>query len=119
MTKYAAEHIIRILLDPHLDVSKVCSHRPTNVSVRSTFIVDISKLEHPDDVKNDNFRAWNHSGSHPQSFKVKVDAEDNYIWVEKCAASATGSDVVYIQRRHCVHPSNKTFKCMIAFISGM
>ena len=117
--KYSAEGVIRILLDPHLDVSKVCARRPTDVSVSSTFIVNISKLAHPDDVKNDNFGVWVHSGSHPQVFKVHVDADDDYIGVEKCAAGATGRDVVYLQRLHSVHPSNKAFKRMIAFISGM
>ena len=117
--KYFAEHVIHILLDPHLDMSKVCACRPTNVSVSSTFIVDISKLAHPDDVKNDNFGVWIHSGSHSQSFKVNIDAEDDYIRVEKCATGATGRNVVYLQRLHSVHPSNKAFKRMIAFISSM
>ena len=59
--------------------------RPTDISVSSTFVVDIYKLAHPDDVKN--FGVWDHSGSHPQEFKVYDDAGDDYgddyIGVEK------------------------------------
>ena len=55
-------------------------------------------------MKNDNFGVWMHSGSLPQSFKVNVDAEDDYIRVEKCAAGATGRDVVYLQTLYSVHP---------------
>ena len=29
--KYAAEHILQILLDPHIPALKVCSRRPTSV----------------------------------------------------------------------------------------
>ena len=55
--KYAAERILKILLDPALPASKVCSVRPTKVVKSATYVIDISKLLHPDDVKNDNFGA--------------------------------------------------------------
>lgn len=80
-------------------------------------MVDITKLAHRHDVKNDNFGLWSHSGSHPQTFKVQVEV-DGYMRVEKCAPGATGSDVVYLRRLHSVHPSNNQFKRMIAFVSG-
>ena len=115
--KYAAEGILKILLDPALPASKVCSVRPTNVVKSATYIVDIGKLEHPDDVKNDNFGTWKHSGSHPQAYRVQVE-DDGYLYVEKCAPGAKGDDVVYLRRLHSVHPSNSHFKRLIAFISG-
>ncbi len=109
--------MLKILLNPCLDVSKVCATTPTVVVRSSTYLVDITKLAHPDDVKHDNFGMWNHSGSHPQVFKVHTE-EDGYVHVEKCAPGATGNDVVYLRRLHSVHPSNNQFKRMIAFISG-
>ena len=117
--KYAAERILRILLDPALPASKVCSVRPTEVVKSATYVIDISisKLLHPDDVKNDNFGAWKHSGSHPQPYRAQVE-EDGYVRVEKCAPGARGSDVLYLRRLHSVHPSNSHFKRLIAFISG-
>ena len=109
--------VLQILVSPHLDTSKVCTPRPTKVSCSSTYVIDLSKLAHPDDVKNDNFGVWSHSGSHPQTFRVHIET-DGYMRVEKCAAGATGNDVVYVRRLHNVHRSNKQFKCMIAFVSG-
>ena len=82
----------------------------------STYVVDITKLAHPDDIKSDNFGVWSHSGSHPLVFKVHV--EDDYVHVEKGAPGATGNDVVYLRQLHSVHPSHKDFKRMIAFLSG-
>ena len=58
------------------------------------------------------FGTWKHSGSHPQPYRAQV--EDGYDRVEKCAPGARGSDVLYLQRLHCVHPSNGHFKRLIA-----
>ena len=34
------------------------------------YVVDLDSLQNPDDVKNDNFGAWTHSGSHDQKFEA-------------------------------------------------
>ena len=44
--------------------------------------------------------------------------EDGYMHIEKCAPDATSANVVYLRHLHSVHPSNKNFKRMIAFVSG-
>ena len=70
--KYSAERILQIMLDPALESSgKNGTTRPTIVTRSSTFIVDLSKLAHPD-IKNDNYGLRNHSGSHPQQFVVEI-----------------------------------------------
>ena len=108
--------VLKILLDPDLDSNRICTSRPTLITESSTFVIDVTKLEHPGDVKNDNFGIWCHSGSHPQPFRVHV--EDGCVMTEKCAPGASGNDVVYLRRLHSVHPSNSSFKRMIAFVSG-
>ena len=114
--KYSAETVIKILLDPNLDPSQICSSRPTNISESSTYVIDVTKLETPKDIKSDNFGVWNHSGSHPQPFVVKID--ENGVQVDKRAPGMSGDNVMYLRRLHSVHPSNKQFKRMIAFLSG-
>lgn len=79
-------------------------------------MVDLTKLAHPDDVKHDCFGIWTHSGSHHQYFKVHN--VDEGIEVEKCCPGVSGSNVVQLRRLHSIHPVNKEFKRMIAFISG-
>ena len=87
--KYSAERVVKILLDPHLASTKICHSRPTEITESCTYVVDVDKLEKPDDIKNDNFGMWNHSGSHPQPFMVHVE-EDGWVRVEKCAPGASG-----------------------------
>ena len=80
--------------------------------------MDITKLRHEKDVLKDGFGKWNYSGSHPVPFHV-THHEDGRIAVERCAPGATGADVVHLRRLHATHPSNSSFKRMIAFVTGM
>ena len=66
--KYPAERVIKILLDPNINKSKICHQQPTKITKSSTYVVDLNCLKDPEDVKKDNFGVWNHSGSHLQSF---------------------------------------------------
>ena len=115
--KYTAEQILRILLDPYISESKICNVRPVNITQSATYVVNIQMLEHQDDIKNDNFGKWQHSGSHPLLFRVQMESDD-YMYIEKCAPGATGENVVMLRRLHSVHPSNCHFKRLIAFVSG-
>ena len=115
--KYPAESILKILCCPSLPASRICSTLPTHITSSATYVIDVTKLANPDDVKKDIFGVWSHSGSHPQACKVHVE-EDGYVNVEKCAPGAKGDDDVYLRRLHSVHPSNSQFKRMIAFVSG-
>ena len=116
--KYFAESILKILLHPKIDRNKVCSVWPIEVESSNTFVVDITKLKHPDDVRIDFFGKWVHSGSHPVAFRANVN-EDGIVEVEKCGPGATGNKVFYLRRLHGYHPSNSNFRRLIAFVSGM
>lgn len=114
-TKYSAETILKILLDPEIDRSRICNMWPVAVHSSTTFVVDVTKLKHPDDVRKDFFGRWKHSGSHPTPFKARVSEEG--VEVERCALGATGA-VYYLRRLHGYHPSNPSFRRLIAFVSG-
>ena len=42
---------MQILLNPSMDTSKVAKWQPIGVEESSTFVVDLTSLKHPDDVK--------------------------------------------------------------------
>lgn len=116
--KYSAESILKLLLDPNIDRCRVCCSWPVSgVTSNATFVVDITSLKHPDDVRKDFFGKWIHSGSHPFTFKATIE-KDGDVFVEKCAPGASGN-VFYLRRLHCYHPSNTDFRRMLAFVSGM
>ena len=112
-----AQHILKILLNPKIDQSRIATMRPNQVSHSSTFVVDITKLAHPDDIKKDMYGKWKYSGSHPETFRCGYDEPSN-VFIEKCAPGATGDNVYYVRRLHSYHPSNPKFRRLLTFISG-
>ena len=104
------------MLDPTIDTSRVCKTWPiSGINTNSTFVVDVTQVKHPDDVRKDFFNKWIYSGSQPFTFKAYYN--DDTISVERCAPGAHGT-VYYLCRLHSYHPSNTDFRRMLAFVSG-
>ena len=99
------------------DEKKICHGKPTSVAKSATYIVDVRSLLDIQDIKKDQFGIWKYSGSHPQMFKVYTE-EDDTISVQRCYKGISGSNIVYLRRLHCTHPSNSEFKRLICFLSG-
>ena len=114
--KYSATAIMKILLSS-VNEEKIAYKRPIQVRCSSTFVIDLTKLAHPDDIKRDAYGRWVQNGSHTDVFRCSYD-EDGEIFIEKVATGASGSNVYYLRRIHCVHPSNSSFRRILAFICG-
>lgn len=120
--KYTEEQLLKILLDPTLDSNLVrTSWPPVDVISSATFVINVTQLPNPGDVKKDMFGKWNHSGSHKTPYHIAF-GEDGEIVVEKSApgadGDADGDDVVYLRRLHTSHPSNPEFHQVLDFLSG-
>ncbi len=72
-------------------------------------MVDVTSLQHADDMKNDSFGRWEHSGSHIVPFHTRVN--EDHIEIEKCAPGATGSDIYYLRRLHSATKTIEIEKC--------
>ena len=118
-SSHAAEDIMRILLDPNIDESRVCQKCPYNMTRSATFVIDITALPHPDDIKKDDFGRWKHTGSHPVLFRVWY-RQNGSVGMEQCqySRSSTGT-IYYLRRLYCTHPSNPDVKRMLAFVTGI
>ena len=115
-SKYYAHRIMEILLDPNIDNSKIAKQRPLQTQCSATFIVDVTHLAHPDDIKKDMYGKWLYKGYHTDVFRCTLD-QNNKVCVEKAAPGASGSNVYYLRRLHSVHPSNKGFRRIVTIIS--
>ena len=62
--------------------------RPLDTPYSATFVVDVSKLAHPDDIKKDMYGKWLHKGSHTDVFLCTY--ENDSINIEKAASGANG-----------------------------
>jgi len=102
ISQYSVEKIISMMLEPCAK-SLICSERPTDIHSSATFVIDLEKLQHPDDAKRDNFGKWNPSGSHTVPFKAWYNEEGD-VELERLPSHTSGPDVQYLHRMH-LHPS--------------
>ena len=115
--KYSAAAIMKILLSSNIDEKTIAYKRPIQVQSSSTFVIDLTKLAHPDDIKRDAYGHWIQNGSHTDVFKCFY-GQDGEVSIDKTAPGALGSNVHYLQRIHCVHLSNSSFRRILAFVCG-
>ena len=78
MRQYTGEEILRILFDQ----DKICRECPRQITKSCTFVIDLNKLKHPDNIKKDEFGKWRHNGFHVVSYMAwksgsSVDFEKN------------------------------------------
>lgn len=59
-THYSYKEAVNIMLNPSMN--KICSKHPLRVECNATFLVDLSKLDHADDMKADDCGHWIHNG---------------------------------------------------------
>ena len=114
--KYYAFDIMQILLNQRIDEDRIAKQRPLQTHCSSTFVVDITQLSHPDDIKKDIYGKWLYKGSHTDKFRCSFDG--NKVLVEKAAPGASGPNVYCLRRLHSVHHSNKDFRRIEAIIFG-
>ena len=88
--KYGVECIILILLNPKINKPKICKQHPLDIQNSSAFVVDMDSLQHPDDVKKDNFGVWTHSGSHDQKFESRINASGDLEIVKTVFSTGNG-----------------------------
>ena len=105
-----------ILLDPKIDERKIAFKRSLTVPFSSSFVVDLTKLAHPDDIKKDMYGKWLHSGSHENVFRCTYC--DDGVDIEKAVPGARGDNIYYLRRLHSVHPSNTEFRRVLALLFG-
>ena len=116
--KYSAEDIVRILLNPEIDTRRVSKVRPLNIKCTSTYVIDLDALDHPDDVKRDNFGVWTHSGSHDIKFESHIDASGRLEIGRSVLSDEDGWEQFSLRRLHSKHPTHSKFRRIISFITG-
>ena len=102
---YTGEHILKILLNPCID-KKICYSKPCNVSQSSTFVVDLESLQHPDDIKKDDFGKWIYSGSHSVSYAAYQSNQSLDFERLTGTPSSNAGNIFQLRRINYNHPAN-------------
>ena len=94
---------------------KISSVPPTNIPTNSCFIVDLSKLKNPEDVRCDDLGAWSQSVTGKKYYKVhKTDSICNLV--TKTEKNTPGS-IEVIHRPH-TNKSDESLKKVTVCISN-
>lgn len=102
------EDTVKILSDKcTFPLSRICHRQPLLVEHHRTFIVDISSLKSPKDLKCDDMGSWRNNSSHKYSFDVEWDENGN---IEKITSTKNSSENrcltlkrEYFQLNHDIH----------------
>lgn len=102
------EQTVDLLMnDGALVLSKVCHKQPLFVEHHCTFVVDISTLVSPKDIKCDDMGAWRNNSSHKYAFSIELD--ENWKIEDIAAVSNNSSNRSitlkreYFQLKHDIH----------------
>ena len=59
---YTAKNIVEVLLDKHLPFSRIATCQPVGVQDNLVFVIDLSQLKKPEDIRADDLGAWTCNG---------------------------------------------------------
>ena len=113
---YSCEELVHILLDPIFKDQLLSTTHPVSVEHNVSFVIDISCLSNPNDVRADDLGSWKCTGSRCITFMVKFGPTTCHI-----VSSASGSDgqKAQIRRQYHVHGTDSDLHRMIAFVEDL
>ena len=59
---YTAKTIVEVLLDKHIPLNRIATCQPVSVEDNLVFVIDLSKLEKPEDLRADDLGSWTCNG---------------------------------------------------------
>lgn len=96
----------------------VCKIKPVGVCDAAIFLVDISKLKHPNDLKADDMGSWIHKGKPVRYFDIDQSLEGEYAMAAKCNKN-DGDSVYKLTRIYYHNKSTPEFRKTIFYVHGM
>lgn len=105
---YSAEDAIALFFSVGNDV--VCTAQPTGCCFSATFIVDLSKLSHRDDIRADDHGAWKNCGVRSTYCSIALNSDGHVRRVKKMAKPSVMRHSIYrLKRTYWQHGEDTTF----------
>ena len=113
---YNSEEIIHILLDPIFKDKLLSKTHPVSVEHNVSFVIDLTSLSSPNDVRADDLGSWKCTGSRRLTFMVKFGPTTCHV---VSSVSGSGGTQVQIRRQYHVHGTDSDLHRMIAFVENL
>ena len=112
---FSARAIIELLLDKTLPPSKIATAQPVCVEDNMVFIVDVTKLAKPEDIRTDDLGSWNCNGKRCSWCVLDDDGSVLEIFTKRKSRSPNTYCLV---KRYYKHATSGDFKRMIVEVYG-
>ena len=111
---YSARVISEILLDEDLPTNKIVTGHPVSVQENLVFVVDLSQLDKPEDIRADDLSSWVCNGKRCNVCEV----EDGHVMEVFSGPSIKRENTYCLVRRYYKHATSGDFRRTIAKIYG-
>lgn len=114
---FSVEDTVKCLLHPQLNCQYVCQRVPITVSHNVAFLVDVTKLDDPGDIDNDNMGVWKNNGVDTCYVKVARDTKQQVKSVTKCTLQ--NPPTYKVKRCYRIHGTDSTLRKITTTLYGM
>lgn len=112
-----SQEIVNTLLDPDLEISRICKMQPLCVEHNVIFIVDLSYLKSPKDITCDDMGSWRCNGVYHSWLKVD-DVGFVSVYGKEKPLDIDTTQLFYLTKKYFVHKTSQDLKKTIAFLAG-
>lgn len=104
---YTIEDAVKILLQTPIE--SICTQQPIGCSSSKTFVVDVSKLDHRDDIRCDDLGVWKNQGVKSSYCSVRFhnDHDVQRVKVLENKPAVMRSSIYRLKRTYWTHTEEK------------
>ena len=116
---YLVESVVEIIFNA--PKNKICSKQPIGATKSCTFVVNLAKLQHRDDIRSDDLGVWKSDGVKSKYCSISFDQNGivNRVIKLGCKPSVTRNSIYRIKWSYWKHAEDKTFLHRLIEIEGM
>ena len=96
----------------------VCTCKPVGVKDAATFLVDTTRLKHPNDLKFDDMGGWFHKGKPIRYFEIQRVPQTGDIYGAKQCPARRDEDAYKLTRIYYHHMGTTEFRKTIFYVHG-
>ena len=102
--------VFDVILNTNIISEVVCNEKPVGVCDAAAFVVNITKLKHPNDLKADDMGSWVHKGKPVRYFNVDRSTDGKVLQATRCSKEESSSTIYKLTRIYYHHKGTSQFQ---------
>ena len=114
--KYSAAVIMKILLSSNIGEKMIAYKRPIQVQSSITFVIDLTKLAHPDDIKRDAYGRWIQNGYTLTYLSASMVKMEKFLSIKQLLVPQVPTCTIYGGFIVCTHQILHSEECWHSYV---